>query len=99
MGWISVLLSGIAIFLMFKLGNTFLMTLSIIATIGCFWSWGVMHNYVTELAKRRRNYTGGFYDFTPKEIQAVPNWITWLNMGFTFMGVILLIIGIITMMK
>ncbi|HHV61437.1 MAG TPA: hypothetical protein GXX51_02200 [Firmicutes bacterium] len=99
MGWFCVLLSGIAPFLMFKMGHTLMMIFAIIAAVGCFWSWGVMHNYATELAKRRWNYTGGFYDITPEEAQAVPDWITWINMGFTFMGVILLIIGIIMVMR
>ncbi len=99
MGWLSVLLSSIAAFLLFKTGHTALMILSVVAAVGCFWSWGVMHNYATELAKHRQNYTGGFYDITPHEAQTVPDWVSWVNMGFSLLGLILLITGIIITIK
>jgi hypothetical protein len=75
------------------------MVLAIIAAIGCFWSWGVMHNYVTEAAKRRNNYSGGFYDIMSHEAQAVPDWITRINMGLSLIGLVLLIIGIVMIFK
>lgn len=75
-------------------GYAIFMIVAIIAAIGCFWSWGVMHNYATKFAKRRKNYKGGFYDFNLKEVEAVPDWITWINMGFSLLGIILLIGGI-----
>jgi len=99
MAWLSVLLSAVAAFLLFKSGYIVLMILAILAAIGCFWSWGVMHNYATELAKRRRNYTGGFYDITPKEAEAVPDWISRLNIGFSLLGLLLLITGIVLMLR
>ena len=99
MGWLSVLLSGVAAFLLFKTGHTLLMVFAIVAAVGCFWSWGIMHNYATELAKRRSNYTAGFYDITNREAQAVPNWLATLNMIFTLAGVTLLIIGIVFMVQ
>lgn len=43
MGWLSVLLSGAAACLLFASGHTVLMVVAIVAAIGCFWSWGVMH--------------------------------------------------------
>jgi len=95
MGWFSILICCIAALLLFKTEHTFLMILAIIAAIGCFWSWGVMHNYATEAAKRRNNYRGGFHDIMPHEAQAVPDWITRINMGFNLIGVGLLIIGIV----
>lgn len=99
MGWLSVLLSGIAAFLLFKTGHTALMILAIIAAVGCLWSWGIMHNYATDLAKRRSNYTGGFYGITNQEAQAVPDWISTVNMLFSLVGLVLLITGIVMMMR
>ncbi len=95
MGWFSVLLPGIAAFLFFKMDHTVLMVISIIIAIGCFWSWGIMHNYATELAKRRVNCTGEFYDITDREAEAVPDWITYVNMILSFAGLVLLIIAIV----
>lgn len=94
MGWVSVLLSILAVLLMFIKGHTILMILATIVAIGSFWSWGIMHNYVTELAKHRPDYKGGFYDFTEKEVQSVPNWITIVNISFSLLGITLLICGI-----
>jgi hypothetical protein len=99
MGWLSILLSAIAAFLFYKTGHLALMILSIIAALGNFWSWGVMHNYATELAKLRQNYKGGFYDISRQEAKAVPNWISLTNMEFSIAGLILLIIGIIMLIK
>jgi len=98
MGWSSVLLSVVAAYLLFSSGRTVLMVVAIVTAVGCFWSWGIMHNYATNLAKRRSDYTGGFYDLTKQEAEAVPNWITVVNMGVSFLGVILLIAGIVFML-
>ncbi len=95
MGWLSVLLSVSSAFSMYKKAHIILMTVAIIVSIGCFWSWGVMHNFATEAAKRRRGYKGGFYDFAEKDVQTVPNWITRINMGFSLLGLILFICGIL----
>jgi hypothetical protein len=95
MGWLPVLLGAIAAFLFYKTGHIALMILAIVAALGAFWSWGVMHNYATELAKRRQNYKGGFFDITAQEAKALPDWISWANMGFSIAGLVLIIIGII----
>lgn len=99
MGWLSVLLSGVAALVLFKTGHTVLMVLAIVITIGCLWSWGVMHNYATELAKRRPDYTGGFYDITGHEADRVPDWIAIVNMLFSLAGVALLITSILLMVS
>lgn len=99
MGWLSVLLSGVAAFLLLRTGHSVLMVIAIVATVGCFWSWGVMHNYATEFAKLRSNYTGGFYDITKREVEAVPDWITTVNMIFTLVALVLLITGIVFMVR
>lgn len=59
MGWLSILLSAAASYLFFASGHTLLMVLALATAVGCFWSWGVMHNYATDAAKHRRDYTGG----------------------------------------
>lgn len=99
MGWLSVLLPSIAVFLFFKTGHTILMAIATITAIGCLWSWGIMHNYATELAKRRPDYNGEFYDITEREAQTVPDWISIINILFSLSGLILLIIGIVMMVR
>lgn len=95
MGWLPVLISSVAALLLFKTGHTILMVMAVVCIVGCFWSWGVMHNYATEFAKRRPTYSGEFYDLTNSEARAVPNWITVLNIIFTLLGLVLLIMGIL----
>jgi hypothetical protein len=99
MGWLSLLLPSIAALLFYKMGHTILMALCIIVVIGCFWSRGVMHNYATEHAKLRSDYTGGFHDITKREAEAVPDWITTGNIIFSLMGLVLLITGIVFMIQ
>lgn len=95
MGWLHVLIGIIASFILYKTGPKYLFIVAVIVTIGAFWSWGIMHNYATNQAKKRLSYRGGFYDFMEKEIETVPNWITRINIVFTFLGLILLIIAVI----
>lgn len=95
MGWLSVLLSGVAAYLLFSSGHTVLMVVAIVTAVGAFWSWGILHNYATVAARCRSDYTGDFYDFTNREAEAVPNWITIVNIGFSFLGVFLFIAGIV----
>lgn len=95
MGWLSILLSAIAAILFYRTGHLALMVFAIIAVLGNFWTFGVMHNFATEVAKRRPNYNGGFYDITRQEAASVPDWISWANMVFSLAGLILLIIGML----
>ena len=99
MGWFSALLPSIAVFLFFYTGRTILMVIAIITVMGCLWSWGIMHNYATELAKRRPDYKGEFYDITEREAQNVPDWISIINILFSLVGLILLIIGIVMIIR
>lgn len=75
------------------------MVIAIITVMGCLWSWGIMHNYATELAKRRPDYKGEFYDITEREAQNVPDWISIINILFSLVGLILLIIGIVMIIR
>lgn len=67
---------------------------AIVAAVGCFWTWGIMHNFAVEAAKRRASYTGRFSDFTKREVAAAPNGITAPNMSFTLTALGLLILAL-----
>jgi hypothetical protein len=95
MGWLSVLASAAGAYLLYSSGNHVLMVAAIIATLVSFWSWGVMHNYATDQARRRPGYRAGFYDFTRWEVESVPNWITTISMLSTLLGFLLFIAGIV----
>lgn len=95
MGWLSVLLSAIAAYLLYRAGHLVLFVLAILSAIGYFWSWGIMHNYATRAAGRRSSYRGGFYDIREDEAETVPDWLTWVNMAFTAAGLVLLVTAVI----
>ena len=95
MGWLSVLIGIVAALLFWNLGSRVFFVMSVISSIGAFWSWGIMHNYATESAKRRSSYTGGFYDFSETDINSIPNWISTINMVITIIAFILLIVAIV----
>jgi hypothetical protein len=95
MGWLHTLLPLLAAILLYRTGHILLMVMAIVTTLGSFWSWGVMHNYATNVAKHRSNYTGGFYDFTKTEAESSPNWLATVNLLFSLVGVVLLVIAII----
>ena len=95
MGIFHFILGIVTCIIFYKISATFLLMLSIINVVGILWSWGIMHNYATEEAKKRNNYKGGFYDFTSKEIDAIPDWLVWINMATSLMGIVLFIISTI----
>ncbi len=91
MGWLGVVFSVCAAWLLRDDG-----WLWFGAAIGVgvleLWSWGIMHNYAVESARSRSDYKGGFYDFTPRDVAAAPNWITVTNMiGFASAAALLAI--------
>jgi hypothetical protein len=94
MGWMSVLISLVAAALLFRAGHMILGALAVLAIVGAFWSWGVMHNFATESAKRRPGYSAGFYDFTAEDADTVPDWIALFNMAFALLGAVLLVISL-----
>ena len=54
-----------------------------------------MHNYATEAAKGRLDYSGGFYDFTKREVESVPDWLAVVNLLSFIAAVGLLITGLV----
>ena len=80
MGWISVICASIGAWLFYQSQNDWLFWFTIGAGVLAFWSYGVMHNYAIEVAKKRQGFNGRFYDIAPHEADAVPNWIAMINM-------------------
>lgn len=91
MGWLLLIIPAVAAVLLFRAGRSWLGALAVLTSLGSFWSWWTMHQFATLAAKRRSDYTGGFYDLTDEEVQRVPDWITWVCMGLGLLGVVLLI--------
>lgn len=94
MGFLGVLISAVAAWLLWDDGPWFFGS-AIFVGVQQLWSWGVMHNYATNQAKWRPNYRGGFYDFEPADVDAVPDWLAFLNLLGFLAAVALLITGII----
>mgnify|MGYP001597503265 CR=1 FL=1 len=99
MGGLPILISAISCFLFWKAQSKTLMIISIFVFIGTFWSYGIMHNFATEAAKKRNSYVGGFNDFTEKEVGSAPDWITGINMIMSIIGIILLVTSIIIIIR
>lgn len=93
MGWFPVVVGLIACSLLYSTDSRIAFWVALVATIGTLWSYGVMHNFATEAAKRRANYKGGFYDITEREADSVPNSIAGLNLLFSLASIGLLLYG------
>ena len=94
MGWLGVAISIGAVWLLWDNGPVWI-AVSIGVAILEFVTWGIMHNFAVEAAKNRPGYTGGFSDFTAREVDAVPNWLAQLNLAGFVAAVGLLIAGFI----
>lgn len=94
MGWLGVVISAIAAYLLWDNGWLWLVAAVGVGVIE-LWSWGTMHNFATDAAKYRGSYTGRFYDITRQEADAVPNWIAMLNLVGFIAAIGLLIVGFI----
>jgi hypothetical protein len=94
MGWIGVLLGLIGAIISFLSSYYTVAVLCLVSSVGCFWSYGVMHNYATNMAKQRASYSGRFYDITPDETRAAPDWITRINIAFTATATIFFLLSI-----
>jgi hypothetical protein len=77
-GWISVIASLIATILLYGTGHLYLFIFAILITIICFWTFGIMHNYVISSAKSRHDRilkNMKFEGRTEEEITAFDNGI------------------------
>ena len=90
MGWLHVLISAVATWLLARDHPLFAIAAGITGLVS-LWSYGVMHNLAVEAAKHRRDYSGGFRDFTERDLASVPNWLTNINMASAFLGLLFLI--------
>ena len=80
MGWLSIIAGAGAATLFFLGGYLALAGAAALVTVGAFWTYGVMHNFATDSAKRRRSYDGGFSDLSENDLNAVPNGLALLNL-------------------
>jgi hypothetical protein len=95
MGWLAVVSGAIATALFWSDDQSWLLILAAIAAVGSLWSYGVMHNFAVESARRRQNYSGAFYDFRVRDLDAVPNWLAKVNFLFSVGAFILLIVAVV----
>ncbi len=82
MGWLGVAISALATYLLWNAGGLWV-AIAIGVGVVEFFSLGIMHNFAVEAAKKRPDYTDGFFDFTVREVDTIPNWLAVVNMlGF-----------------
>ena len=94
MGWLGVLLSVVAAWLLRDQGWPWLAA-AIVVGILEFWAWGIAHNFAVESAKKREGYTGGFHDITQRDAQSIPDWIASVHMLGFIAAVVLLVAGLV----
>lgn len=84
----------VASVLVYQQDRMVLFVISVVATIGEFWSFGVMHNFAMDAARTRRTFRGGFYDITPQEAESAANWLAVVNFAFTLIAAGLLVFAL-----
>lgn len=82
-------------------GHLLLFWVAIISMLLHFWSWGVMHNFATDEARRLSSRNPGFWfdrmDESQKQqlLHAVPDHVAWINLIASAVAILLLLYGII----
>ena len=99
MGWLPVALAAAAAWVFSSADRSGWMWVSIAVAVGCFWSYGVMHNFATRHAKMRADYDGGFHELTERDLAAVPNGIAAANMVFSLAAVASLIGAVVVFLS
>ena len=79
MGWLGIVLSVVAAWLLRDDGWLWLLAAAV--ALLEVWSYGSMRRHAGESAKKRLDYRGGFYNFNDRACDAVPNWLTVVNMA------------------
>ena len=106
-GWVSVSINILVIYSFYRLGNTTLIVVSAINAVIGFWSFRVMHNYGSFAMRSKANRleenlkaenrlddesVNKLNELRTKiDINAVPDWITDINLGSFVITVIMLI--------
>jgi hypothetical protein len=106
-GWLSFLICAVPIYLLYNTGRPILWVIVLVNAVANLWSYGVMHNYAVQssaerIKRLRENLTlEGRLDAEKKReidrlklnvnLQAVPGWLTNVNMitfliGIGFLG-------------
>jgi hypothetical protein len=98
MGWLSVVMGTGAAIILYGADGGPLFWAALVATGLALWSWGVMHNFAIEAARKRSSFEGGFYDITEEEADSVPNWLAAVNLLATLGCGGLLVAGIVKML-
>lgn len=110
-GIVSILISAGAAFLLYGVGHPILFAFAVVVALLAFWSVGVMHNYGSyarrDRAARLRDSlrAEGAFDSAAQarlakfergvEPQAIPNWLSGVNMLLTVIALVLLITAFI----
>ena len=94
MGWLPIVCAAIAAVLFYVSGYSWLFWSSVVSGVVATWSYGIMHNYAMEAARRRPGFSGRFYDISEREADAAPNWLAALNMLSSLAAFVLLIAAI-----
>lgn len=98
MGFLPVLLGAAACYMNRGAeGSRVLFWIALFGAIGAFWSYGIMHNYATNAARRRDDYKGGFYDLTKFEADSVPDRVALVNMVFSVVCLLALVAAVVRM--
>ena len=77
-GFVGFITGIVAIASNYYLNNDFLFWIAVVATIINFWTWGMMHNY---------------YVSEKHNINAVPDWMTQINLITFIIIAIILVVG------
>jgi len=79
-GKIHFAICVIAAILLYGKQPSIIFWIAVATTVINYWSWGIMHN---------------FFLSARGDIDAVPDWVSALNMISTFIGIIMLVLAII----
>ena len=67
MGWLGIVLSVVATWLLRDDGWLWLVAAAVVLLQ--FWTYGIMHNHAVESAKKREDYSGGFHDLDHRRLR------------------------------
>ncbi len=94
MGWLAIVCAASAALLYKVAGDSWLFWSSVAVGVIALWSYGIMHNYAMEAAKRRPGFRGHFNDITEQEANEAPNWLAAMNLLSSLAAFVLLIAAI-----
>jgi hypothetical protein len=109
-GWLTFLICAVPLYLLYNTGRPILWVMALVNSIANIWSYGVMHNYAAQsptgrikLMRENLDLEGRLDDDKERELaklqpsmnlQAVPGWLTTVNMVTFLIGIGFLCYGI-----